>query len=149
MLWSQSCATWNDTLPVLGTFMVFDSDCILCSRWVQFILRHERDHSIVFVSAWSHEGQRLAAAHSLQPADLQRTYLVVEGNLGFTKSDAGIVLAGHLTSPARWLVWLKIVPRPLRDAIYDLVARNRYAWFGRSERCISPTPENKDRFVLD
>ena len=129
--------------------VVFDTRCVLCSRWVQFLLRHETDDQLRFVSAWSPTGLSLAASHGLGEQDLQRTYLVVRDGAGLTRSDAGLALLMHLKAPWRWLGLLRIVPRPIRDAAYDLVARNRYRWFGTTETCLMPEPDTRHRFTLN
>jgi predicted DCC family thiol-disulfide oxidoreductase YuxK len=129
--------------------IVFDTHCVLCSRWVQFLLRHEADDWLRFVSAWSPTGLSLAARYGLGEQDLQRTYLVVRDGVGLTRSDAGLALLAHLKVPWRWLRLLRLVPRPIRDAAYDLVARNRYRWFGSTTICLMPTPHTRHRFTLD
>lgn len=130
-----------------ATSIVFDTDCVLCGRWVHFILAHEQDHHIRFVSAWSPQGLAIAARYGLDAADLQLTYLVVENGRGHIKSAAGLVLLRHLKAPYRWLSALCILPRPFRDGLYTLVARNRYRWFGRADSCFIPPPGMGHRFV--
>jgi predicted DCC family thiol-disulfide oxidoreductase YuxK len=130
-------------------FVVFDTDCVLCSRWVSFLLRHERDKRMIFVSAWSSTGLTLASTHKLSRADLHLTYLVIEKGRPLTYSAAGLALLRRLKAPWRWLAALVVVPRPLRDRLYSWVARNRYAWFGRKDRCFVPPPGAQRRFVED
>ncbi len=129
------------------TTIVFDTDCVLCSGMVHFVLRHERAPTIRFVGAWSQTGLDLAAEHGLTRADLDETYLVVENGRGFTKSDAGIVVARHLKAPWSWLGLLRVVPHPLRDAVYSMIARRRYRWFGHKPKCFLPPPGMADRFI--
>ena len=129
--------------------VVFDTRCVLCSRWVLFLLRHEADDRLRFIGAWSPTGLSLAARYGLGEQDLQRTYLVVRDGAGLTRSDAGLALVEHLKPPWRWLRLLRIVPRPIRDAAYDLVARNRYRWFGTADTCLVPGPDTRHRFTLD
>ncbi|MEQ1694683.1 MAG: DCC1-like thiol-disulfide oxidoreductase family protein [Hyphomicrobiaceae bacterium] len=133
-------------MPKLTT-IVFDTDCVLCSGMVHFILRHERAPSIRFVGAWSDTGLRLAADHGLSRTDLDETYLVIENGHSFTKSDAGLVVVRHLNAPWSWLGILRIIPKPLRDALYTLIARRRYRWFGHKSQCFRPPMEAVDRFV--
>lgn len=133
---------WRHSMVV-----VFDTDCVLCSAWVHFLLRHERDSRMIFVCAWSDVGFAVAAEHGLDRAALERTYLVVDDGAGLTQSDAGLALLGRLRAPWRWLRVLRILPKRLRDAIYDLIARNRYHWFGRAERCFIPPPASRHRLV--
>lgn len=130
-----------------STIVVFDTDCVLCSSWVHFILRHERDQTIRFVSAWSDEGTRLATRHGLTADDLDATYLVIEGERGLVRSDAGLALIGHLSLPWRALRILSIVPRSLRDTVYTFIARNRYCWFGHRANCFVPPQGQNHRFV--
>jgi predicted DCC family thiol-disulfide oxidoreductase YuxK len=137
----------NADVSKVHTTIVFDTDCVLCSSWVHFILRHERDKEIRFVSAWSDEGGALAAGYGLQSKDLNSTYLVVEGHRGFVRSDAGLALLKHLSMPWRSLRILALVPRPFRDAIYTLVASNRYRWFGHSPSCFVPPLGQAHRFI--
>ncbi|MCW2389594.1 putative DCC family thiol-disulfide oxidoreductase YuxK [Sphingobium sp. B11D3B] len=129
------------------TTIIFDTDCVLCSKWVHFILAHERDQGIMFVSAWSPHGLAVAARYGLNEAELQRTYLVVDDGLGLTRSDAGLALLRHLKPPYSWLRALRIVPRPVRDYVYVLVARNRYRWFGKVDRCFVPPEAMRHRFI--
>jgi len=137
----------NEDLAAPGPQIVFDTDCVLCSAWVHFLVRHERDHLIRFVNAWSGTGLALAARHGLDQTALEKTYLVIENGVGLTRSDAGLALLAHLKAPWRWLRLLRVLPVGLRDAVYDLVARSRYRWFGRKVRCFVPTLEMSHRFV--
>ena len=130
-----------------ATTIIFDTDCVLCSSSVHFVLRHERAPSTQFVSAWSTTGLRLAAEHGLTGADLQDTYLVIENGQASTKSDAGLVIARHLKVPWRWLSVLGIVPKPLRDAAYTFIARRRYRWFGQRPQCFLPPAGMNNRFI--
>jgi predicted DCC family thiol-disulfide oxidoreductase YuxK len=127
--------------------VIFDADCVLCSAWVRFILRHERNHDLRFINSWSNTGLALAAQFGLSRDDLQRTFLVISEDVGLTYSDAGIALLGRLKAPWRWLRIVAIAPRKWRDALYKLVARNRYQWFGRKERCFVPSPDMRSRFI--
>lgn len=131
------------------TTIVFDTDCVLCSGMVHFVLRHERAPTTRFVGAWSQTGLRLAAAHGLTRADLDETFLVVEHGCGFLKSDAAFVVARHLRAPWSWVGLFRVVPRHVRDAVYTLVARRRYRWFGRKDRCFVPTRDMQGRFISD
>lgn len=130
-----------------GPLVIFDTDCVLCSGWVHFLLRHERDNELIFVNAWSDAGLALAARHGLDRLDLEKTYLVIEKGVGLTRSTAGLALIAHLRPPWSWLRFLRILPRIMRDTIYDVVARNRYRWFGRKSQCFVPTPDMRHRFI--
>ena len=127
--------------------VVFDTDCLMCSAWVRFILRHERLPSARFISAWSVEGVALAKEHELTPQDLDETYLVVSEGQPLTKSDATFAIFETLNAPWRWATALRCMPRPMRDWFYDRMAKNRYRWFGRQDQCFLPTEDQAARFV--
>lgn len=127
--------------------MVFDTNCVLCSGFVHFILRHEAYSAIIFVNAWSETGSRLAREAGLDPDDLRETFLVVTDGRGLTKSDASLALAAHLKRPWRWLTLFRFVPRPLRDGVYTIIARRRYKWFGYKEACMIVPADMKHRFI--
>lgn len=71
----------------------------------------------------------------------------MEGGVAYTKSNAALRIAAHLPAPYSYLPWTAIVPACLRDAVYSCVATNRYRWFGQSEECMRPTPDNLARFL--
>lgn len=126
---------------------LFDGVCVLCSRGVRYTLRHEKAPRIRFVAIQSDAGRALASKYGIDPDD-PASFLFIEGGRALEKSDAAIALSRHLNGPARIVPLLRFVPRGLRDALYDLVARNRYKIFGRTETCMTPTPEVRERFVL-
>jgi predicted DCC family thiol-disulfide oxidoreductase YuxK len=82
----------------------------------------------------------------LSPDDA-KTFVLVTGGTSHMKSDAAIRVATYLRGGWKLLGAVRVVPRPLRDWAYDVVARNRYRWFGRAESCMVPTPELRARFV--
>ena len=127
--------------------MVFDTNCVLCSGAVAFILAHERDRALRFAGAWSPEGTALAARHGFTAADLNDTFLVLTGGQALTRSDAAVAVARHLRAPWRWLGLLRVVPRPVRDAGYSFVARRRYRWFGQRTNCTVVPAAERGRFV--
>lgn len=126
---------------------LFDSHCVLCSRGVQYTLRHEKAATIRFVAIQSDEGRALVQSHDIDPDD-PSTFLFIEDGVALCASDAVIALAQHLKGLG-WIARLcRIIPKRLRDAAYQLIARNRYALFGRADQCIIPTAEQRHRFVL-
>lgn len=130
---------------------LFDGVCVLCSRAVQFALRYETDSSpdqrIHFVAIQSARGRALATAHGLDPDDPQ-SFLFIDHGKALARSDGVIGLARRLRWPARGMVFLRVLPRPLRDRLYDLIARNRYRWFGKTDQCLIPDPSVLQRFTL-
>jgi predicted DCC family thiol-disulfide oxidoreductase YuxK len=132
------------TQPVI----VYDGVCLLCSRWVRFLLTHDRAGRYRFAPMQSDSGRRLLQAHGLDP-DSPLSMLLVDGSHGYTDTTA---IARILRSlPGRRWHWLSaamlFVPRSVRDVAYRFVARHRYRIFGRSEQCFVPTPEQRSRFI--
>ncbi len=123
--------------------ILFDGVCVFCSRWVRFVIDHDRRFR--FVAIQSEAGRALAARYGIDP-DAPQTNAVVWGGRIFFKSDAALTVLGQLRG-ARALAGLKAAPRSVRDAAYDLIARNRYAIFGRTDACMVPAPEDRARFV--
>lgn len=128
-----------------GPTLLFDGVCNLCNGAVQFVLDHERDHTLRFAALQSPEAKDLLGDHPL-PAGLD-SVLLVEGGEVFAHSDAALRVARHLRMPWRLLGVFRVVPRFVRDAVYRFVARHRYRWFGKSETCRIPTPELRARFL--
>jgi predicted DCC family thiol-disulfide oxidoreductase YuxK len=126
--------------------LLFDGVCNLCSRAVQFVIRHDPAGRFRFAALQSPAGQRLLVEHGL-PADTLDTFVLIEGARCFTRSDAAIELARRLDGAWRWLRLAAVVPRPIRDWAYGVLVRNRYRWFGRRESCMVPTPELSQRFL--
>lgn len=128
------------------TVLLFDGDCVLCSGTVRFILERERDAEIRFVTAQSPAGQAMLGALGLPRDDWESVVFVESGTPRF-KSAAFFAVLRHLRFPWPLLRAARIVPRPLRDWLYDRVARNRYDWFGKRDDCFVPAPEQRHRFL--
>ena len=127
--------------------IIFDTDCVLCSRWISFILQHETTGNIQFASSRKPNGKKLAKEFGISPDALDLTYLVIDGERAHLKSSASLVILGKLNRPWSWLRILGLVPRTLRDRIYDIVARNRLQWFGEEKDCFLPPVEQRHRFL--
>jgi predicted DCC family thiol-disulfide oxidoreductase YuxK len=128
--------------------VIFDGVCNLCTHSVQFILRHETYPVFQFSPVQSPYGALRMRELGLDPHDA-RTFVVIANGVVHTKSDAAIVLSRHFRAPWRWLGAVRIIPRPVRDWVYDLFARNRYQWFGRTSECMVPTSQIRTRFIED
>jgi predicted DCC family thiol-disulfide oxidoreductase YuxK len=130
-----------------GPIVVFDTNCVLCSGMVAFVLAHEQAPLLRFAGAWSSEGLALAAKYGFSRSDLGETFLVIRNGTALLRSDAGIEIMRHLRAPWRWAVIAAAVPRPLRDRAYDFVAQRRYRWFGERQDCTIVPPAERHRFI--
>lgn len=128
--------------------VIFDGVCNLCARSVQFILRHESEPRFVFCPMQSAAGARLLGSDGASPVEVDSFVLVSDGKT-YTRSTAALRIARYLKGPWKLLRILRLVPRPLRDLLYDCVARRRYAWFGKADSCMVPTPELSARFMVE
>ena len=132
--------------PAPAAIILFDGVCNLCNGFVQFVLEHDQQHKFSFAALQSPTGQRLLRESGLAPDQLS-TIVVVEDGRARTKSDAILRIAGALGYPWKLLGATRVLPRPVRDAAYALVARNRYRLFGRRDECWLMTPELAGRFL--
>lgn len=114
--------------------LIFDGACALCSRSVRFVLRHERAPDLRFAAMQSEPARRLLRAHGLDP-DALTSVVYIDGTDAFVRSRAVLALAGHLRAPWRWCRVLGVLPRFVLDSLYRLLARYRYAIFGRIDAC--------------
>jgi len=126
--------------------VLFDGVCNLCNGAVQFIIHRDREGHFSFASLQSAVGQAQLRQFGLS-TDAFDTFVLVEGGKAYTRSTAALRIARQLTGAWRLLYGLIIVPRPVRDWAYGLVARNRYRLFGRRDSCMIPTPELKAKFL--
>jgi predicted DCC family thiol-disulfide oxidoreductase YuxK len=113
--------------------ILYDGICVFCSRWVRFVATRDVDAKFRFTAIQSDYGRRLAETFGIDPASPDTNALVLDGAALF-KSDAALAVVGALPG-WRWVRVLKLVPKPLRDALYDIVARNRYRIFGTTSVC--------------
>ena len=126
--------------------ILFDGVCVFCSRWVRFVIDRDPERRFRFVAIQSEPGRVLATRFGIDP-EAPQTNAVVWGGRIFFKSDAALTVLGKLAA-TRPLGWLKVVPKLLRDPVYDLIARNRYRIFGRTDACMIPSPEDRSRFLM-
>ena len=133
-------------MPPPFSLILFDGYCNLCSGTVQFILKHDRKAKFRFASLQSEYGKTILQKHRL-PTDSFGTFVLVESDIVFTKSTAALRIVKSLTGMWPLLYVAIIIPRFLRDAIYNLVARNRYKWFGRRDSCWLPKIDWRERFM--
>lgn len=126
--------------------VLFDGDCNLCNGAVQFILRRDARAHFHFAALQSAAGRAaLARVGGLGP--LPDSIVLVQRGRALVKSAAALAIARGLRWPWPLLSIFWLVPWPLRDLVYDWIARNRYRWFGKREECWVPTPALRARFL--
>lgn len=132
--------------PLPDHLLLFDGGCNLCNGLVQFIIRHDRKRRFRFAALRSMAAQAVLSSHGRPPQALTSLVYCRKGRV-FVRSDAALHAARDLGGACQLAFIFILVPRFLRDAVYDLVARNRYRWFGRRGQCIVATAELQDRFL--
>ena len=125
--------------------ILFDGACVFCSRWVRWVIQRDGARRYRFAPIQGEAGRALALATGLNPDDPQSNALIRNGWALF-KSDAALSVIASLPG-WRWVLLAKALPRPLRDAVYDRVAANRYRFLGQTEQCWWPDPKDHERFL--
>lgn len=132
-----------DGRPIL----LFDGVCNLCNGLVQFVIRRDPAPArFRFAALQSEAGQRLLREHGMSTSDLD-TFMMIADGVAHVRSTAALNVLKRLGLPWSLASIFIAVPRPMRDAVYRWIARNRYRWFGRREACMVPTPELRSRFL--
>ena len=126
--------------------VLFDGLCNLCAGWSRFLLRFDRAARFRLATVQSPEGESILRAVGLPTDDYETMVLVQDGRL-FTKSDAVLEVMRQLPAPWPALCAGRVLPRALRDGLYDRLARNRYRLFGRREQCMAPPSNAAARFL--
>ncbi|MBB3935683.1 thiol-disulfide oxidoreductase DCC family protein [Aureimonas phyllosphaerae] len=129
-----------------GPIILFDAECVLCSANAQFVLDHDKAGRFRLASMQGDVGQALYRRHGMDPND-PSTMIVVEGDRLRRDSDAVLSIYERIGFPWKLMGVFRLVPRPIRDAVYRLVARNRYRLFGKRETCWVPAPEYRGRIL--
>ena len=126
--------------------ILFDGICNLCSNSVLFILRRDKKNQFLFGSLQGKTGQEYLAKFNL-PADTFNSFMLVEDDTLYTRSTAALRMVKHLVGGWSLLYAFIIIPQFIRDAVYNIIAKNRYKWFGKKEVCWVPTPALKQKFL--
>ena len=129
-----------------GPVVLFDGVCNLCNGVVSFLIPRDSEGRLRFASLQSEAGQALLATHGLPTADFD-SIVLIEGDRIYRKSSAVIRIAELLGWPYRVATLGRLVPSRIGDWAYDVVAANRYAWFGRKDQCMIPDEDVSDRFL--
>lgn len=128
--------------------VLFDGVCKLCNGWVKFLIRHDPQQQFRLASVQSAEGQALLRWFAL-PTERFESMVYVESGALYLRTDALLRIVGQLPGYWRLLAWLRLIPRAIRNACYERIARNRYRLFGRYDTCLLPSAEHAQRFLHD
>jgi predicted DCC family thiol-disulfide oxidoreductase YuxK len=126
--------------------ILFDGICNLCNGAVQTVIKHDPDGKFQFASLQSNEGQKLLQQYQLPANNFNSFVLIQNGNV-YTKSTGALRVAKQINGWWKLLYVFIVLPKFIRDPVYNWIANNRYKWFGKHDECMIPTPELKARFL--
>jgi predicted DCC family thiol-disulfide oxidoreductase YuxK len=122
--------------------ILFDGVCNLCNDAVNFVIKRDKKNIFKFATLQSKDAQ----AFGFNPVNMN-SIILIDGDKQYSKSTAALHIAKHLSGGFPLLYAFIILPRFIRDWIYDYIAKNRYKWFGKKESCMIPTPELQKKFL--
>lgn len=126
--------------------ILFDGICNFCNSAVNFVIRNDKKSTIKFATLQSEIADQLLEKYSVSKEGL-RTFFFIENGIVYTSSTAAIRVCRYLGGLWPLMIGFIIVPRFIRDGIYNWVSKNRYKWFGTREECMVPSPELRMRFL--
>jgi len=126
--------------------ILFDGVCNFCNSSVNFVIDRDKDGYFKYGALQSDEGTALLTQSGYDSTYLE-SILLIEGGHIYRDSEAALRVARRLSGLWPMLYGCIIIPRFLRDAVYNWIARNRYKWFGKMDSCRIPTPDIRSRFI--
>lgn len=126
--------------------LLFDGVCNLCNGAVQFVIKNDKKKQFRFAALQSEAGMAFSKKYNL-PVENIDTFVLISNDKYYTRSDAALKVAKMLGGVWSLAYVFIIIPKTVRDAVYNWVAKNRYRWFGKKDQCMIPTPELRDRFL--
>ena len=132
----------NNDKPII----LFDGICNFCNAMVNFIIRQDKKNVFLFAALQSESGKKMLEQYKID-WKANDSFVVIENGKAFTKGNAAVKLYNKLPWYWKWTQIFWIVPKFIRDWVYNVIAKNRYRWFGRKEECMVPTAEMRNRFL--
>jgi predicted DCC family thiol-disulfide oxidoreductase YuxK len=129
----------------MTSIVLFDGVCHFCSKSVQFIYKRDPNEVFLFASLQGEAARELRREHSI--SDHVDSLILIEDNRVFFRSTAALRICRNLSGGWRLLYVFVVIPIPIRDWVYNLIAKNRYRWFGKTESCELPSKEVRNRFL--
>lgn len=127
--------------------VLFDGVCNLCNGAIQFIIKRDKKDTFRFAALQSEIGEKLITERGIDTSKVDSIILIDPGVAYYTKSEAALVIGTELKGYRTLSKILSLIPSNLSNIVYDLIARNRYNWYGKKEECMIPTPELQSKFL--
>ena len=134
-------------IPKGKYLILFDGVCNLCNSSVQFVMKHDKDNRFIFTSLQGKTAENIIENFNIDTTKIDSILLFTPEEELFHKSTAALKIAHRLKFPINLMSVFFILPKFLRDIVYDFIAKNRYKWFGKRESCYMPTPELTSKFL--
>ena len=136
--------------------ILFDGVCNFCNGLVNFIIRQDKKNIFLFAPLQSERGKKLLDQYGIDWKNNDSFVLIentgpndsVRQDKAYEKSNAALRIAAKLPWYWKWSQIFWILPKPIRDGIYNIIAKNRYKWFGKKEKCMIPTEQVRGKFLL-
>jgi predicted DCC family thiol-disulfide oxidoreductase YuxK len=128
------------------SIILFDGVCNLCNASVNFVIKHDKKAQFLFASFQSDAAKEILLQFNLKNLNLDSIVLIEDGKI-YEKSSAILRITKLLNGVYKYLYFFVAIPKPLRDWLYNSIAKNRYSIFGKRESCMVPSPELKNRFL--
>lgn len=126
--------------------ILFDGVCNLCNGSVIFMIKRDKKDVLRYAALQTEIGQEMVEKYNIDTSKID-SIILIDNDKYYYKSTAALRIARHLSGAYPLLAVFLILPAFMRDWIYDIIARNRYKWFGKKESCMIPTPELKSKFI--
>ncbi|WGF94156.1 thiol-disulfide oxidoreductase DCC family protein [Aequorivita marisscotiae] len=126
--------------------ILFDGVCNLCNGAVTFIIERDKRNVFKFAALQNEIGQKLISKFNIDTSKVD-SIILIDGEKHYEKSSAALRIAKYLSGAYPLLFGFMVVPKFIRNAVYDYIAKNRYKWFGKRDECMIPTPDLKKKFL--
>jgi len=134
-------------IPEGKHIILFDGVCNFCNDSVRFVMKRDKKDLYRYASLQSDLGQKMTKERNIDTSEVDSTVLIIPDEAYYIKSDAALQISKNLTGLYPVLNVFSIIPSGIRDFFYDIIARNRYKWFGKKEECQIPSPEERAKFL--
>jgi len=126
--------------------ILFDGVCNFCNYWVNFAIKHDSKKKLKFAALQGETAKRLLPEFHINPAKSDSVIFIDKGK-AYTRSSASLRICRYMNGGWKLFYGLIIIPKFIRDFFYNIIARNRYKWWGKKESCMIPTKELRERFL--
>ena len=127
--------------------ILFDGVCNFCNSTVLKVIKNDKNNLFVFASLQSETGKKILEHYSIDTTKIDSIVLVTSKEKFYIKSSAALKIGKHFSGLWKLFQIFWIIPTPLRNVVYNYIAKNRYKWFGKKDNCMIPTPEIKAKFI--